>query len=108
MRTLTVLGPQSSSLRAAMILRRARGLSSTATESSRSRNTTSAAQALAFSIILGLEAGTASSERCKRAVAGSYEVKLNGIRPRLDPALPQAGCRLRVPVALNQSAQIAK
>src|SRR3954471_13094697 len=76
MRTLTVFLPQSISLSAATTLRRARGLSSGATESSRSRNTTSALERLALSIIFGLDAGTASSERCRRGITGSNEVRL--------------------------------
>jgi hypothetical protein len=51
-------------------------LSSGATASSKSRNTTSAAEAAAFSNSFGLLPGTASSLRLSRAVAGSMIVKL--------------------------------
>src|SRR5579871_2764584 len=76
MRTMTVLLPQSMSLRPWTMFLRARSLSSGATASSQSRNTTSAAERAAFSNRPGFDPGTASSERCTRAVGGSIVVKL--------------------------------
>src|SRR5882757_2728973 len=66
MRTDTVLplARQSMSLSAWMMFLRARSLSGGATASSMSRKTKSAALFAAFSIISGLEPGTASSLRC--------------------------------------------
>src|SRR6185437_14893458 len=79
MRTIMVLAPQSMSLRPWMMLMRACALSSGATASSTSRNTMSAAERAAFSNKPLLDPGTASSERCSRAVAGSMLVKLMGL-----------------------------
>src|SRR5690348_10045271 len=69
MRTETVLplARQSMSLSAWMMFLRARSLSGGATASSMSRKTKSAALFAAFSIISGLEPGTASSLRCSRS-----------------------------------------
>ena len=79
MRIIIVLVPQSTSLSAWTMFLRACGLSSGATASSRSRKTTSAALAAAFSNIAVFEPGTASSERCRRGVACSISVKLMGM-----------------------------
>src|SRR5271165_1449639 len=76
MRIIMVLVPQSISFSPAMIFFLACSLSSGATASSRSRKITSAADLAAFSNSAGLEPGTASSERCRREVAGSKLVKL--------------------------------
>src|SRR5579864_8027717 len=76
MRTIMVLLPQSISLRPWMMFLRACSLSSGATASSTSRNTTSATDLAAFSNRPVFEPGTASSERCSREVAGSMLVKL--------------------------------
>src|ERR1700693_1546518 len=59
-----------------MMFLRARSLSSGATASSQSRKMMSAADFAAFSNSAGLEPGTASSERCRRGLAGSMVVKL--------------------------------
>ncbi len=68
MRTDMVLpfAAQSMSFKAWMMFLRAFSFSGGATASSRSRNITSAALSAAFSIIDGLEPGTASVERCSR------------------------------------------
>src|SRR5208282_1369862 len=79
MRSVMVFLPQSMSLRPWMMFLRACSLSSGATASSRSRNTTSALEAAAFSNMPGAEPGTASSERCRREVACSISVKLMSI-----------------------------
>src|SRR5579885_1336039 len=78
MRSDTTFSPQSTSLSAAMMLRRACGLSSGATASSRSRNTMSAAPCAAFAKNFGEEPGTASSLRLRRAGACLIWVKLIG------------------------------
>src|SRR5262245_42163754 len=79
MRTESVLLPQSMSLMATMTFLRACGLSSGATASSRSRKTTSAAEAAAFSNSFGWLPGTANSLRLSRAGACSTILKLMGI-----------------------------
>src|SRR3546814_1461099 len=71
MRTDRVLLPQSTSFSALMMFLRACALSSGATASSRSRDTTSAADSAAFLKSFGLLPGTASSLRFRRAGAGS-------------------------------------
>ena len=81
MRTIMVLVPQSMSFSACTTFLRACSLSSGATASSRSRNTTSAADFAAFSKMAGFEPGTASSERCRRGVACSMMVKLMAWSP---------------------------
>src|SRR3984885_15828699 len=68
MRTTRVLLWQSCGRKASTTLARAAGFSSGAHASSRSRNTSSAALAAAFSIIRGLLPGTARTERRSRAV----------------------------------------
>src|SRR5260221_11020561 len=81
MRTIMVVVPQGISLRPWMMLLRACSLSSGATASSTSRKTMSAADFAAFSNKAVLDPGTASSERCRRGVAGSMLVKLIGDSP---------------------------
>ena len=76
MRTESALLPQSMSPMAWMMFLRACALSSGATASSRSRNTTSAADFAAFSNICGWLPGTASSLRFRRAGACSTVKKL--------------------------------
>src|SRR5438132_1359249 len=66
MRTTRVLAPQSWVVSASTIFARAPGFSSGAQASSRSRNTSSAALAAAFSIILGLLPGQARTDRRRR------------------------------------------
>ena len=83
MRTDRVLLPQSMSLIASMTFLRACSFSSGATASSRSRNTTSAAEAAAFSKSFGLLPGTASSLLLRRAGACSTMVKLMERSPLL-------------------------
>ncbi|MNC91600.1 hypothetical protein D3C83_78930 [compost metagenome] len=85
MRTDIVFLPQSMSLRAALTFFRASTLSSGATASSRSRNTTSAADFAAFSNKDGVEPGTASSERFSRGLACSMTVKLMMASVRSSP-----------------------
>src|ERR1700733_78039 len=85
-----VFVPQSISLRAWMMLRRAASLSSGATASSTSRKTMSAADFAAFSNKLVFDPGTASSERCRREWAGSMLVKLMVILRDASSRLP--GC----------------
>ena len=62
-RTQRTFSPQSPSLMALTAFSRAASFSSGATESSRSRNTMSAASPCAFCSIFSLEAGTARQER---------------------------------------------
>src|SRR3546814_16827503 len=76
MRTDRVLLPQSTSFSALTIFLRGCSLSSGATASSRSRNTTSAAASAAFLKSFGLLPGTASSLRCMSAGAGSPKVRI--------------------------------
>src|SRR5258707_7191040 len=69
-RTQRVLRPQSRVLRAAQMLARAVTLTEAATESSRSRNTWSAAEVAAFCSIFSLLPGTESCERRARLGRG--------------------------------------
>ena len=67
-RTARIFLPQSRLRSASTAFLRAASFCAGATASSRSRNTMSAAVAIAFSIIFGLEAGVESSERLSRSV----------------------------------------
>jgi len=80
MRTDTVFLPKSTSFKPRMMFFRAFSLSSGATASSRSRNSTSTADFAAFSNSSGRLPGTASSLRFSRGGADSTMVKLMGSR----------------------------
>jgi hypothetical protein len=79
MRTETVFLPQSTPPMASTMFFRACGLSSGATESSRSRFTTSASEAAIFSKIEAREPGPKSWQRFGRATGCGWMRKLMGV-----------------------------
>ncbi len=81
-RTARILVPQSRLRSASTAFLRAASFCAGATASSRSRKTISAAVAIAFSIIFGLEAGVESSERLSRSVMIAPCARLEALPPR--------------------------
>src|SRR5205085_7151408 len=94
MRTLTAQPVQSWDVSASITFARACSLSSGATASSRSRNTTSAPSVGAFSIARTFVPGTASSLRCKRFLTATGLLPVEDVVERVEDAV--GGLAVRV------------
>ena len=101
MRTDSVRVPQSSSLSASMSDARARSLSATGTESSRSNMTMSAPLSVDFSRNRGFDAGTESCERLGRIRCGVTMVKLKGEVLPWPTGAPEYTARREPPLQRN-------